>query len=78
MAQKLSPEASAAKKKRDIEYAKSPIRKKRKRENQRFRRNKKKKGFSLKNKDVHHCPDGSLQLMSVKDNRNVWKHKERT
>ena len=38
MAQKLSPKASAAKKKRDLEYAKSPARKKRKRENQKKRR----------------------------------------
>ena len=34
--QKLSPKAAAAKKKRDIEYAKSPTRKRKKAENQRI------------------------------------------
>ena len=68
--QKLSPEAASAKKKRDIEYAKSPKRKMRKAENQRERRAFKKKGFSLKGKDVHHCPDsGRLMLVSVSKNR---------
>jgi len=69
MAQELSPKASAAKKKRDLEYAKSPARKKRKRENQVERRSLKKKGFSLKNKDIHHTKDGKLVLTSVNNNR---------
>mgnify|MGYP003150306070 CR=1 FL=1 len=69
MTQKLSPKASAAKKKRDLEYAKSPARKKRKRENQVERRKLIKKGFSLKNKDVHHTKDGKLVLTSVNNNR---------
>ena len=68
--QKLSPEAASAKKKRDLEYAKSPLRKKRKRENQAKRRALKKSGFSLRGKDVHHCPDsGKVMLVSVKKNR---------
>ena len=68
--QKLSPKAAAAKKKRDIEYAKSPKRKLRKAQNQVKRRALKKKGFSLSNKDVHHCPEsGDLVLVSVKKNR---------
>ena len=67
MKQKLSPKASAAKKKRDLEYAKSPARKKRKRENQKKRREY--SPFQLKNKDVHHTKDGKLVLTSVNSNR---------
>jgi len=67
MPQKLSPEAAAAKKKRDLEAAKSPKRRKRKAENQVFRRKKSK--FQLRGKDVHHAPDGSIVLVSVSKNR---------
>tara|TARA_R100001443_G_scaffold80483_1_gene87507 strand:- start:21 stop:254 length:234 start_codon:yes stop_codon:yes gene_type:complete len=70
MAQKLSPKASAAKKKRDLEYAKSPVRKKRKRENQKKRR--KYSAFQLKGKDVHHTKDGRLVLTSVLKNRGNY------
>ena len=72
MAQKLSPKAASAKKKRDLEAAKSPLRKKRKAENQVARRAYKKRGFSLKNRDVHHAPDGSLVLVSVNKNRGNY------
>jgi hypothetical protein len=72
MAQKLSPEAASAKKKRDLEAAKSPLRKKRKRENQVARRAYKKRGFSLRGKDVHHASDGSLVLVSVNKNRGNY------
>ena len=68
--QKLSPEAAKAKAERDLAAAKSPKRKMRKAENQRERRALKKKGFSLSNKDVHHCPKtGKLVLVSVAKNR---------
>ena len=68
--QKLSPEASSAKKKRDLAAAKTPMRRKRKAENQVKRRAFKKKGFSLKGKDVHHCPEtGKLMLVSTSKNR---------
>ena len=67
--QKLSPKAASAKKKRDLEAAKSPKRRLRKAENQVKRRALKKKGFSLKNKDVHHDSNGDLVLVSVKKNR---------
>ena len=60
MAQKLSPKASAAKKVRDIAAAKTPIRKQRKAENQRF-------GQSS-NSDLHHSPSG-LKRVSIKNNR---------
>ena len=68
--QKLSPEAAKAKAERDLAAAKSPKRKMRKAENQVARRAFKKKGFSLRNKDVHHCPNsGRLTLVSVANNR---------
>ena len=67
--QKLSPKAAAAKKKRDIAAAKTPKRKLRKRQNQRIGQN----GTT----DLHHKSDGSVVRMSIKNNRNVWKHGER-
>ena len=68
--QKLSPKAASAKKKRDLEFAKTPMRRKKKAENQKARRAFKKKGFKLKGKDVHHCPKtGKMMLVSVKSNR---------
>ena len=68
--QKLSPKAASAKKKRDLEFAKTPMRRKKKAENQKARRAFKKKGFKLKGKDVHHCPKtGRIMLVSVKSNR---------
>ena len=67
--QKLSPKAAAAKKKRDIAAAKTPYRRTRKAENQRI-------GQSSEH-DLHHKSDGSVVKMSVKNNRNVWKHGER-
>ena len=69
MKQKLSPEAASAKKKRDLEYAKSPKRRLRKKQNQVKRRALKKKGFKLKNKDVHHDGNGRLVIVSVASNR---------
>ena len=68
--QKLSTKASAAKKTRDLEAAKPPLRKKRKRQNQQYRR--KKSGFQLRGKDVHHGLDGSLTLVSVAKNRGNY------
>ena len=71
--QKLSPKAASAKKKRDLEYAKSPLRRKRKAENQVARRAYKKRGFSLRGKDVHHCPkSGKITLVSVNKNRGNY------
>ena len=68
--QKLSPKAAAAKKKRDLEFAKTPMRRKKKAENQKARRAFKKRGFKLKGKAVHHCPKtGRIMLVSVKSNR---------
>jgi len=67
--QKLSPKAAAAKKARDISAAKSTKRKARKAENQRI--------GQRSDSDLHHKSDGSVVRMSVKNNRNVWKHGER-
>ncbi len=68
--QKLSPKAAAAKKKRDIAAAKTPMRKKRKAENQRL--------GQRSDSDLHHKSDGSVVRVSTKNNRNVWRHGERT
>ena len=59
--QKLSPKASAAKKKRDIEYAKSPARKAKKAENQRI--------GQRSDSDLHHGPDGSVRRVPIRKNR---------
>ena len=69
--QKLSPTASAAKKKRDIEYASKQYRIDRRNQNQAS-------GKQSSEYDLHHKPDGSIVKMSIKNNRNVWKHGERT
>ena len=68
--QKLSPKAAAAKKRRDTAFAMTDARRKKKAENQKARRAFKKKGFSLRGKDIHHCPDsGKLMLVSLSKNR---------
>ncbi len=66
MAQKLSPKAAAAKKKRDLAYAKTDRRRKMKAENQRKRRAAKKRGVSLNGKDYDHT---KKKFVSVKANR---------
>ena len=68
--QGLSPTALKAKRERDQNAAMTPLRQNRKAENQRI-------GQSA-NSDLHHKPDGSVVKMSTKNNRNVWKHGERT
>jgi len=68
--QGLSLTALKAKRARDKEAAMTPLRKKRKRENQA-------EGQSS-NYDLHHKPDGSIVKTSTSNNRNVWKHGERT
>ena len=59
--QKLSPKAAAAKKKRDIEFAKSPARQKKKAQNQRLGQN--------SNSDLHHTSSGRVVRVSKKNNR---------
>ena len=58
--QKLSPKASAAKKKRDIEYAKSPARKRKKAQNQRIGKR--------SDSDLHHT-GSAVKRVSIKNNR---------
>ena len=67
MAQKLSPKARAAKKKRDLAWANSPRRKKMRAENQRKRRAAKKAGKNVKGKDYDHNVSG---FISAKKNRS--------
>jgi hypothetical protein len=64
--QKLSPKAAAAKKKRDIEYAKSPARKRKKAENQRIDRAQGTVGDGM---DRHHTKSGAVKKVTVKNNR---------
>ena len=58
--QKLSSKASAAKKKRDIEYAKSPARKAKKAQNQRI--------GQRSDSDLHHT-GSAVKRVSIKNNR---------
>lgn len=67
MPQKLSPKARAAKKKRDLAYAKTKRRTKMRAENQRLRRKAKKNGKDLKGKDYDH---NAKKFISVKKNRS--------
>ena len=64
--QQLSPTASAAKKKRDLAFAKSFSRKKKKAENQRKRRAAIKAGKNVKGKDFDHK---DRKFKSIKKNR---------
>jgi hypothetical protein len=68
--QDLSPAAARRKKRRDIRAAKTAKRKLRKAQNQ-------SKGQSDEF-DWHHNSDGSIVKMSIANNRDVWKHNERT
>ena len=67
--QGLNPEALADKRKRDKEYMMGPYKKK-KAENQRI--------GQRSDSDIHHKPDGTTVRISTKNNRNVWKHNNRT
>jgi len=64
--QKLSPKAAAAKKKRDLAFAKTFDRKRKKAENQRKRRAAIKSGKNIKGKDYDHK---DKKFKSVKANR---------
>jgi len=61
--QNLSPKAAAAKKKRDIEYAKSPVRKRRKAENQRI--------GQRSDSDLHHT-GSTVKRVSITNNRGNY------
>ena len=64
--QKLSPKAAADKKKRDLAFAKTFARKRKKAENQRLRRKAIKEGKDVKGKDYDHTKG---RFVSVKANR---------
>lgn len=68
--QRLSPQARAAKKKRDLAFAKTPRRTAMKAENQRKRRAAKKAGKSVAGKDYDH---NTGKFVSVKTNRSATK-----
>ena len=67
--QKLSPKARAAKKKRDLAFAKTFARKRKKAENQRKRRVAKKAGKNIRGKDYDHK---KKKFVSVKKNRGNY------
>ncbi len=69
MAQKLSKKAAAAKKARDIAYAKTPKRKKRKRENQARGQN--------STSDLHHTKSGKIVRTSRSYNRDTFGRGDR-
>ena len=64
--QKLSPKAAAAKKRRDLAFAKTFARKRKKAENQRKRRAAKTAGKNITGKDFDHK---TRRFISVKANR---------
>ena len=66
MSQKLTLKARAAKAKRDLRYANSPARKKKRADSQKKRRAAKKAGRSLTNLDYDHK---DREFKSVKSNR---------
>ena len=65
--QKLSPKAAAAKKARDLAYAKTPRRRKMKAANQKRRRAAKKEGRNVDGKDFDHT---TMSWVSVNQNRS--------
>lgn len=67
MSYKLSPKAAAAKKKRDLAYAKTPRRRKMKAENQRKRREAKNSGRNVDGMDYDHTTNS---FVSASRNRS--------
>jgi hypothetical protein len=65
----LSPQAAKAKAERDLAYAKTDDRRKKKAENQRLRRAALKKGIDLTGKDYDHTKG---KFVSVKANRGEY------
>ena len=67
--QKLSPKASAAKKRRDTLAAKSPARRRKKAQNQMLDRRDGTVGDGL---DRHHTKSGAVKRVSIKNNRGNY------
>ena len=59
--QKLSPKAAAAKAARDLAFAKTPARKRKKAQNQRI--------GQRSDSDLHHTKSGAVKRVSIKNNR---------
>ena len=74
--QKLSPKARAAKKRRDLAFAKTFARKKKKAENQRLRRAAKKAGKNIKGKDFDHKTRRFTSIKANRGNRGPGTKKE--
>ena len=74
--QKLSPKAAAAKKKRDLAFAKTFARKRKKAENQRKRRAAKKAGRNIKGKDFDHKTKKFISVKANRGNRGRGTKKE--
>ena len=74
--QKLSPKAAAAKKRRDLAFAKTFARKRKKAENQRKRRAAKKAGKNIKGKDYDHKTKKFISIKSNRGNRGRGTKKE--
>ena len=75
--QKLSPKAAAAKKKRDLAFAKTFARKRKKAENQRKRRAAKKAGRNIEGKDFDHKTRKFISVKANRGNRGHGTKKER-
>ena len=67
--QKLSKEAALKKAARDLAYAKSPARKRKKAQNQRLDRAEGTVGDGL---DRHHTKSGAVKKVSIKNNRGNY------
>ena len=67
--QKLSKEAALKKAARDLAYAKSPARKRKKAQNQRLDRAEGTVGDGL---DRHHAKSGAVKKISIKNNRGNY------
>ena len=74
--QKLSPKARAAKKRRDLAFAKAFARKRKKAENQRLRRAAKKAGKNIKGKDYDNKTKKFISIKSNRGNRGRGTKKE--
>ena len=74
--QKLSPKAAAAKKKRDLAFAKTFARKRKKAENQRKRRAAKKAGRNIEGKDFDHKTRKFISVKANSGNRGRGTKKE--
>ena len=76
MPQKLSPKARAAKKARDLKTAKTPVRRRKKAENQRKRRAAKKRGQCVAGKDYDHAVGRFVSVKTNRGNRGKGTKKE--